>query len=74
MRTRVVYVNKHTGGLVLVYPAYDDSVAKALYPTDAALLQHVLTHDVPSDAVCHTVEEEDWPTDFDFIDAWEWSD
>ena len=74
MRTRLVYVNKQTGGLVLVYPAYDDFVAKMLYPTEAELLQHVLDHDVPSDVVCHMVEEEDWPTDFTFVDAWEWED
>ena len=74
MRAKIVYVDGDIGGLVLVHPAYDDPVSKMLYPTEAELLQHVLDHDVPSDVVCHTVEEEDWPTDFTFVDAWEWED
>jgi len=74
MRAKIVYVNPETGGLALVHPAYNDPVARKLYPTEAELLQHILDNVVPADVVCHTVEEEDWPTDHTFVDAWEWSD
>ena len=74
MRAKIVYTNEDTGGLVLVHPAYDDPVMKAKFLTEAAILQYVLDHDVPSDVVCHIVEEEDWPTDHSFVDAWEWED
>ena len=74
MRTKIVYVNEQTGGLALCHPTYDDPVMKEKHGTEAAHLQYVLDHVIPKGVVYHLVEEEDWPTDFTFVDAWEWED
>jgi len=74
MRAKVVYVDAETGNLVLLHPAYLDPVAKKRHLTEAAHLQHVIDNIVPAGVTCHVVEKEDWPTDFTFVDAWEWSD
>jgi len=74
MRAKVVYTDAETGNLVLVHPAYGDSVTSKRYPTEAALLQRAIDKVVPAGVTYHIVEQEDWPTDHTFVDAWEWSD
>ena len=77
MRKKIVWVNPEPPhNLVLLHPAYNGE-ARQSFPSDDELLAFVLNRDLlihPNyrpGIPYELVDEEDWPTDHTFVDAWQ---
>lgn len=76
MHKRVVWMHPTKSNLVLLNPAYDGQ-ARRNFQSDEALLEHVVNHDMllnpnyTPGTPYHLVDEEAFPADDSFVDAWE---